>query len=105
MTSQSLILGGVITAFGLLTGLALADVGYFGIFEPHFQSWGGAQVLVDLVILALLSCLWMQQDSERSGVPAWPFVLLTLAAGSFGILLYLLVRELRFSGARTVQSA
>jgi len=82
----------VTVAFAVLTGLALADVGYFGIFEPHFRSWGGAQVFADLVILALLSCSWMIADSRTSGVPAWPFVGLTLAAGSFGILLYLLVR-------------
>lgn len=82
----------VIGSFAVLTGLALADVGYLGILEPHFRSWAGAQVFVDLVILALLSCLWMAQDSRTSGVPAWPFVLLTLLAGSFGILLYLVVR-------------
>ena len=89
----------VIAAFALLTGLALADVGYFGILEPHLQSWGGAQVFVDLLILAVLSCAWMREDSRHSGVPAWPFVLLTLGAGSFGILAYLLVRELRAPAA------
>jgi len=95
MASRTLIPGVVIAAFALLTGLALADVGYFGIFEPHFRSWGGAQVLADLTILALLSCLWMVQDSRTSGLSAWPFVVLTFAAGSFGILLYLFVRARR----------
>jgi uncharacterized membrane protein YqjE len=93
----------VTTAFFALTAVALAEVGYLGIFEPHFQSWGGAQVLADLVILALLSCAWMLDDSRRSGVPAWPFVILTLAAGSFGILFYLLVRGWR--GKETVTAA
>lgn len=82
----------VTIAFTALTALALADVGYLGIFEPHFQSWGGGQVLADLCILALLSCGWMIEDSRTSGVPAWPFVLVTFVAGSFGILSYLLVR-------------
>lgn len=85
----------VVAGFGLLTALALADVGYWGILAPHFQSLGAAQVLTDLVILAVLSCGWMWQDSARSGVKAWPFVALTLVAGSFGILGYLLVREWR----------
>jgi uncharacterized membrane protein YqjE len=86
------ILVAVTVAFAVLTAVALADVGYLGIFEPHFRSWGAAQVLADLVILAVLSCVWMAADSRRSGVPAWPFVLITLLAGSFGPLLYLIVR-------------
>jgi hypothetical protein len=49
-------------------------------------------VLADLAILALLSCLWMVADSRTSGVPAWPFIVLTIFAGSFGPLLYLIVR-------------
>ena len=85
----------VILAFGVLTGLALADVGYLGIIEPHFQSWGGAQVLADLVIVASLACVWMVADARTSGVPAWPFVVITLVAGSFGPLLYLVARERR----------
>ncbi len=82
----------VTAAFAVLTGVALAEVGYLGIFEPHFQSWGAAQVLADLVILGILSCLWMLADSRTSGIPAWPFVLVTVFAGSFGPLLYLIVR-------------
>lgn len=95
MSLQPRLLAAVIVAFLVLTALALADVGYLGILEPHLRSWGGAQVFADLLILALLSCAWMVEDSRRSGVPAWPFVALTFAAGSFGILFYLLVRANR----------
>lgn len=83
----------VVIGFGALTAAALADEGYWGILAPHFQTLGGGQVLVDLVILATLSIVWMLGDTRTSGVPAWPYVLLTLAAGSFGPLLYLLHRE------------
>ena len=86
----------VVTAlFALLTAVAVAQVGILGIFRPHFQSWGPAQVFADLVILAVLACFWMVADGRRSGVPAWPFVVLTLLAGSFGPLLYLVAREVR----------
>jgi hypothetical protein len=95
MSSRLTVLSVVIAAFGALTLAALADVGYLGIFEPHFQSLGGAQVLADLVILGALAIVWMVGDARERGVAAWPFVLLTLAAGSFGPLLYLVVRELR----------
>ena len=89
----------VIVLFGALTAVALADVGIVGIFLPHFQAWGPAQVFGDLVILAVLACFWMVRDGRANGLNPWPFVLLTVLAGSFGPLLYLVFREVR-SGAR-----
>lgn len=94
MSMRVLSLLAVIALFGALTAAALLDVGYFGILAPHFQSWGAGQVLADLVILAILSCVWMVQDARARGATSWPFVALTLVAGSFGLLGYLLVREL-----------
>ena len=88
-------LAAVILAFGALTAIALVDVGYWGILKPHFQSWGAAQLFADLVIVCLLSCFWMASDARKTGIPAWPFIALTLIAGSFGPLLYLVTRELR----------
>jgi hypothetical protein len=95
MNTRLLVLAAVILAFGVLTALALLDVGYFGILAPHFQSWGGAQVLTDLVIVCVLACFWMVQDAAKRGLPAWPFLAITLFAGSFGPLFYLVFREMR----------
>ena len=100
MTVRLIILGLVIVAFGVLSTLALMDVGYFGILAPHFRSLGEGQVLADLVILGLLACIWMVKDAPAHGLPAWPFVLITLVLGSFGPLAYLVVRELRAKGGR-----
>lgn len=97
MSTRLILLFVVIAAFGVLTVLALADVGYFGIIRPHFQSWGAGQVFADLVILAVLSCAWMVSDGRTSGVNPWPFVVLTFAAGSFGVLFYLVMRERKAS--------
>ncbi|MBY0502511.1 MAG: DUF2834 domain-containing protein [Bryobacteraceae bacterium] len=83
----------VTLAFGVLTTLALLEGGVWGIIAPHFRSWGGAQVFTDLVILAVLTCVWMVHDARRHRLAAWPFVLLTLLAGSFGPLVYLCFRE------------
>lgn len=99
MSGRSIILLVVIAAFGALSTLALMDVGYFGVIAPHFRSWGGAQVFADLVILAVLACLWMVRDARERGLPAWPFILITLFLGSFGPLLYLVARELRSTAA------
>ena len=95
MSLRLVTLAAVIVAFGVLTGLALADVGYLGILKPHFTSWGEAQVFFDLVILGVLACIWMARDAGAHGLPAWPFILLTLGTGSFGPLIYLVVREVR----------
>lgn len=104
MSSRLPLLLLVIVPFAVLTALALMDVGYFGILAPHFKSWGEAQVLADLVILAVLSCIWMLNDARQRGLAAWPFIGITLVAGSFGPLLYLVVRELRKSEARSVSA-
>jgi hypothetical protein len=99
MSTRVWVLVAVIGAFGALTYCALADVGYLGIIEPHFRSWGAGQVFADLVIALTLACVWMVADARTRGVNPWPFVLLTLAAGSFGPLVYLVVRELKVSAA------
>lgn len=104
MSGRLIILILVLAGFSVLSALALIDVGYFGILEPHFRSWGGAQVFADLVIVAVLACVWMSRDARERGISAWPFIIVTLVAGSFGPLIYLLVRELR-STARQPASA
>lgn len=104
MSGRLLLLLVVVALFSVLSALAIIDVGYLGIIEPHFQSWGGGQVLADLVILAVLACIWMFADARTSGINAWPFVIITLFAGSFGPLLYLATREVR-AGVRRQAAA
>lgn len=95
MSARLLVLVGTTLSFAVLSAVAVADVGYFGIIEPHFRSWGAAQVFVDLVIIAVLAVVWMIGDARGRGMNPWPFVALTLVAGSFGPLTYLIVRERR----------
>ena len=100
MSGRSIILLLVLAGFGVVSALALLDVGYLGILAPLFHSWGGAQVLADFVILAVLGCVWMAKDARERGLPAWPFILMTALLGSFGVLAYLLVRDRRAAAAR-----
>ena len=81
-----------LAGFSALTALALWNHGYWGIFAPHFESFAGAQVLVDLVIALTLVLVWLVRDARASGRNPWPWVVLTLTAGSFGPLIYLMTR-------------
>jgi hypothetical protein len=79
--------------FSALSAVALRDHGYFGIFALHFRTFGGLQVLVDLVIALILVMAWMWRDAKATGRNAWPWIIATLALGSFGPLVYLLTRK------------
>jgi hypothetical protein len=104
MSVRLIVLAVVIAGFSVLSALALRDAGYWGIIQPHFESLGGAQVFIDLVILAVLACIWMVRDANGRGLSAWPFLLITLVAGSFGPLLYLAAREIRSQKATAAPS-
>jgi len=79
--------------FGALTGAALWHHGYWGIFAPPFQSLNAGQILADLTIALTLVMIWMWQDAKATGRNVWPWIIATLAFGSFGPLIYLLTRK------------
>jgi hypothetical protein len=79
--------------FGALSAAALAQHGYFGVFALPFQTFGGMQVLADLVIALTLVLVWMWNDAKATGRNVWPWIIATLALGSFGPLVYLLTRK------------
>jgi hypothetical protein len=83
----------VLAVFSVVTALALMNHGYWGILEPHFKTWGAGQVLMDLVIALALFLAWMWRDAKAKGRNFWGWALLTLVAGSFGPLSYLLTAK------------
>ena len=83
----------VLVLFGALSAMALWHHGYWGIVEPHFQSWGAGQVFADLVIALTLAMVWMWRDARRIGRNPWPWLVATLLLGSFSPLVYLLTRR------------
>lgn len=82
----------VFAAFGAYSTYVLFDVGYLGVLRSHLLNSGSLQVAGDLLIALGLVCVWMVRDARQRGRNPWPFVVATLFLGSFGPLLYLLLR-------------
>jgi drug/metabolite transporter (DMT)-like permease len=78
----------LLVPFALLTGWALLNGGITGILSFH-QSPGGWQVFTDLVIALVLLLTFLVPHARARGRNPWPWVIATLALGSFGPLLYL----------------
>ncbi len=81
----------VLAAFGAFSLYAMWQVGYLGIWQAGMASVGAWQVLLDLIVMSCVALGFIWRDARRTGRTVWPFALLTIAAGSFGPLLYLLL--------------
>lgn len=84
----------VLIAFSALTAVAVIEHGGpIGIFEHAFANSAGMQLFFDLVIALTLFLVWMWNDARATGRNPWPWLVITLSIGSFGPLLYLLLRK------------
>lgn len=81
----------VFAAFGAYSLYVIAELGYLGLWQALLSTLAGWQAVLDLLIASVLLLGFLWRDAQRSGRRFWPYVLLTLAAGSFGPLLYLLL--------------
>lgn len=95
MNWKTILLTIILADFSVVTALALAETGYLGLLEAAMANWATIQIFTDLVIICALAIVWMHEDARARGTNAWPFIVITLFAGSFGPLLYLLRREWR----------
>lgn len=90
---NKLILWITLILFGALTGAAVVNHGAMGIVQYQLANFAGMQVLADLVIALALFIVWLWHDAQKRGINPWPWIVLTLVAGSFGPLIYLIVRH------------
>lgn len=77
----------LLVPFLALTGWALMNGGIMGIFNTY-QTPGGAQVFVDLIISLILLITFLVPHAKARGRNPWIWVVLTLGLGSISPLLY-----------------
>jgi len=94
----------VTAAFAAFTGWVILRIGYAGFYEQLLATQAGWQVFVDIAIALVMVLSWIRQDARVAGRRFWPYAALTLALGSLGPLLYLVLRPAR-SASRAPASA
>ena len=67
--------------------------GYIGFFRMVLANFAGVTAFVDLLIALVLIIVWMGDDARQRNVSAIPYLVLTIALGSIGPLLYLIRRS------------
>jgi len=75
-------------SFSIVASQGLAHLGGLLSQDP----WA-VQLLVDLCISLAVAWTWLREDAKARNIPAWPYIVATLAAGSIGVLAYLIHRE------------
>jgi len=81
----------VTAAFSAFTFWVLAQTGMVGFYEQLLGTPAGWQVFADITIALVLVLAWMWRNAADNGRRFWPYAILTLALGSIGPLLYLLL--------------
>ena len=92
MNAKQIGLSVLLADFLALTAYAVSQYGYLGFFELIGANVATITIFVDLVIALSLIIAWMVRDARARGVSPFPYVLLTLALGSVGPLVYLIRR-------------
>ena len=92
MSKLQIALGLVLAVFGFETAWFVAHQGLTG-WTVLFDSAAGRLVLFDLTLALSLVMVWMGRDANQRNATVVPYLLLTIAFGSIGPLLYLIVRE------------
>jgi cytochrome bd-type quinol oxidase subunit 2 len=80
----------VALVFSALSFWVLLQIGYLGIWRGGFANLGSLQIAGDLVIACMIGIGFIARDCRAKHRAWWPWALLTLIAGSIGLLAYLL---------------
>lgn len=89
-------------AFAAWSAYAVLDGGPLGFWPIHTRSPWGAQVFLDLLLMAEVAWFALQPRLRARGIDPWPWLVLVVATGSIGmlaVLVRLLVAERRTATA------
>lgn len=92
MNRKQLALSGALIVLLAVDAYAIYLYGYIGFFRMVLANFAGFAAFVDLAIALVLILVWMGDDARERKVSALPYLVLTLALGSVGPLLYLIRR-------------
>ena len=84
----------VLAFFGAYSVWVIAGYGATGFLSLAAREPWAMQMLVDLVLACAFGIGWMIRDARPRGIATWPFIALTIAAGSIGLLVYVVRRGL-----------
>ena len=89
--------------FLALTIWVLVTYGFAGAMALALAGPAGTLLAVDAAIALGLAAAWIWFDGRANGLPRAPYLLLTATAGSFGLLAYLIARELAVMRGRSMK--
>ena len=92
MNRKQLALSAALIVLLAMDAYAVYLYGYIGFFRMVLANFAGVTAFVDLAIALVLILAWMGDDARQRNVSAIPYLVLTLALGSIGPLLYLIRR-------------
>lgn len=85
----------VLALFLALSGFAVYQHGVCGFFTLLLANSATVTLSTDLVISLTLISVWLWRDARSRGVSPYPFLLMTVALGSAGPLLYLALKAMK----------
>jgi hypothetical protein len=80
----------LLIGLSVLTVLGIVEVGITGLFVDNLNHAAGRQIFFDLGVALTLVLTGLWRDARARGRSPWPWFGLTIAAGSFGPLIYIL---------------
>lgn len=81
----------VTAAFAAFSLWVVSRTGLVGFYEQILSGPAGWQIFADIVIALAMVLVWIWRDARAAGRRFWPYAALTLALGSIGPLVYLLL--------------
>jgi hypothetical protein len=93
MNGRQILYVALLAPFLALTSYVLATQGMVGFYEDALRTPATVLMGLDLTISLGLVLAWMWTDARATGTPFAPYLIVTLAIGVAGPLLYLIHRE------------